>query len=198
MTYNIYKEGKVHTNHGEQDITYKKLIGLVGGFENGERVFDAGCGNGWIGKYLGDKEIFLIGGDLNVKNTDKIKWYSRIIKCDIEKEIPLETKEIDTVISVSVFQFLDDIDSALVECKRVSKKRIIINVPNSKPFRLMNFFRPSRTKGVQYLDTKILKEFGKKHGLKTKILYLSNRLDSFRKLWGDVFSGGIVAVYEIP
>ena len=197
MTYNSYKKGLVHHNYGEQKVTYEKLIRLIGGFKKDEKVFDAGCGSGFVGKYLGDKEIFLIGGDLNVADTDKLLGYSKVMKCDIEKRISLEDKEVDTVISVSVFQFLDDIDSALIECKRIAKKRIIINVPNSKPFRLMNFFRPWRIKGVKYLDTKILKGLGKKHGFKTRILYLSNKFDKFRKLWGDVLPGGIIAIYEI-
>jgi SAM-dependent methyltransferase len=197
MTNNVYKKGRVHVNTGAQDITYERLINLIGGVKSSEKIFDAGCANGWLGKHLEDKGVFLIGGDLNIKNTDKLQGYSKVIKCDIEKNIPLKDKEVDTIISISVFQYLDDINSALEECKRITKKRIIINVPNSKLLYLMNLFNPSKKENVvKYLDTKVLKKLGKKHGFKTKILYLSNKYDKFRRLWGDVLSGGIIAIYE--
>jgi ubiquinone/menaquinone biosynthesis C-methylase UbiE len=197
-TNNVYKKGRVHVNTGAQDTTYERLIHLIGRIKPSEKIFDAGCANGWLGKHLKNKNVHLIGGDLNVKNTDKIKGYSKIINCDIEKNIPLKNKEVDTTISISVFQYLDDIDSALEECKRITRSRIIINVPNSKLLYWRNLFSPGRNANVvKYMDTKLLKNIGKKHGLKTKILYLSNKFDRFRKLWGNVLSGGIVAIYEL-
>ena len=168
-TNNIYKKGGIYIrkNFSQVDV-YTKLINLVG-FEKKEKVFDAGCANGILAKYL--KNVTLIGGDLNIDNGKKIQGYYRIFKCDIEKKIPLKDNEVDTTISISVFQYLDDIDTAFKECMRIAKKRVIINVPNSKFLKFRYFFSPSKIKNVNYLDEKSLKDLGKRHNVNTKIIY---------------------------
>jgi hypothetical protein len=95
---NQYKLGYIHHNSGEQSNVYSKLIKLIGGFKSGEKVFDAGCSNGMFGKHI--KNVILMGGDLNVKDNQKIEGYSKVIKCDIEKNIPLNDKSVDSIVSI--------------------------------------------------------------------------------------------------
>jgi len=194
ITKNVYKKGQTHFNVGVQGDTYSKLIKLVGGFEKNEKVFDAGCANGILSKYL--KDVILIGGDLNVKTGEKIPGYYKTLKCDIEKKISLKNKDVDSVVSISVFQYLDDIDSAFKECIRIAKKRVIINIPNSKFLKLKFLFDQSKIRNVNYLDTKSLEDLGKRHNVRVKIIYLSNKFDYLRKIFGNYLSGGIIGIYE--
>lgn len=194
ITKNVYKKGQIHFNVGVQKDAYSKLIKLVGGFEKNEKVFDAGCANGILSKCL--KDVILIGGDLNVKAGEKIPGYYKISKCDIEKKIPLKNKEVDSVVSISVFQYLDDIDSAFKECIRIAKKRVIINIPNSKFLKLKSLFGQSKMGNVNYLDAKSLEDLGKRHNVGVKIIYLSNKFDYLRKIFGDYLSGGIIGIYK--
>lgn len=186
---NIYREGKVHINTGLQKRNYTELIKLVG-FKKDEKVFDAGCANGFLGKYL--KDVHLIGGDLNIEPGQRIQGYEEVFKCDIEKFIPLEANEVDSVVSISVFQYLHDVDKAFRQCLRVAKERVIINVPNSKLLQIQHAPNPDK---LNYIDSKVLRDLGKKYGVKCKIIYLSNKFDSLRKLLGHYLSGGIIAIY---
>ena len=58
-TNNFYKKGQVHINTGLQKDTYSKLLQSVK-FKKDEKVFDAGCANGILGRYL--KNVILGGG----------------------------------------------------------------------------------------------------------------------------------------
>ena len=97
-----------------------------------------------------------------------------------------------------MFQYLDNMDSAFEEFVRVAKKRIIINVPNSKNNNLKHLFHPKSAQTLGYVDTKTLKNLAEKNNLKVKIIYLSNKLNWIRKIFGDYLSGGIIGVYTFP
>lgn len=191
---NLYKLGYIHHNSGEQSEIYPKLISLIG-FRRGEAVFDAGCSDGMLGKYI--ENITLIGGDLNVRNK-KIRGYSKVIKCDIERKIPLKDKSINSTIAISVFQYLDKVDTAFKELMRITKDRIIVNIPNDRNNKLKHLFTPALAKTLGYVDTKFLKDLARKHNLEVKIIYLSHRFNWIRKVCGNYLAGGIIGIYTFP
>jgi ubiquinone/menaquinone biosynthesis C-methylase UbiE len=138
-----------------------------------------------------------MGGDINVKTGQKIEGYERVFNCDIEGKIPLKDNEVDSVFSNSVFEYLDDMHTALRECLRVAKKRVIICSPNSKTLRLRHFLlRYPLSSERNYIDAKVLKNMGQREGVSTNIFYVSNKYHWLRNLFGKYLSGGIIAVYE--
>ncbi len=166
-----------------QEGTYEDLIYLT---ELNEcyNILEVGCGNGELGRI--GKDLDLTGMDLNVSKK-RLEGYHRVYKGDIERKTRFKDNEFGTVISVSVFQFLDKFEEAFKECLRIAEYEVIINVPNSKLYPYTGF---------NYIDKKVLINLGKKFGLKTKIFYLSNKLDFIRSLWGNRLSGGLIAIYK--
>lgn len=112
---------------------------------NAKKVLDAGCGEGFslnklmlnkIGKEIEGIEYSNEAIALGKKLFPNVK-----IKQGSIYELPYKNSSFDLVICTEVLEHLDDPTKALKEILRVSKKNLIISVPNEPFFMLSNFIR---------------------------------------------------------
>ena len=123
---------------------YRKLIKEAEKTKPG-KILDAGCGEGFtleklrkkgIGEYLEGidslEEAIEIGKEihpeLNLKTADIYK-------------LPYADNSFDLVICTEVLEHLRHPEKALEEIRRVTKKYVILSVPNEPYFMAANFFR---------------------------------------------------------
>lgn len=96
-------------------------------------IADIGCGNGIFANYVKqkNKKIKIIGMD-NSENALKYVETNKI-KGDINK-IPLNTNEYDIAVALEVIEHLSlgEFEKSLKELARISKKYILISVPNNE------------------------------------------------------------------
>ena len=110
---------------------------------NPKKVLDAGCGEGFslnkliinnVGEELegieNSKEAIVLGKKLFPKAK---------IKLGSVYDLPYEANYFDLVLCTEVLEHLENPQKALSEIIRVSKKYIILSVPNEPIFRLANF-----------------------------------------------------------
>ena len=92
-----------------------------------EKLIDIGSGNGYLLKQIKKAypKIGLSGFD--IKDTDTATEYS-YIKGNIEA-LPFEDKSFDVVTCSHVLEHIIDVDKAISELKRITKKTLIIAVP---------------------------------------------------------------------
>lgn len=98
--------------------------------KNGEKVLDFGCGDLMFASALLRRNKTLKITGLDVVNSNSRKGIG-FVKYDGNK-IPFKDNYFDTVISIFVFHHCTDAYSALKECLRVAKKRVIFIEATSK------------------------------------------------------------------
>ena len=122
---------------------------LLENTENLERVLDLGSGTGYLSAFLAYNGRRLTLLDFSQENLDFSSKVFQImglqgtfIKSDMKKSLPFEDNSFDTVFSVGVLEYFSnqEIDCVIKEAFRVSRKRVIIIVPNA----LSIFYRIGR------------------------------------------------------
>lgn len=100
------------------------------------RLADIGCGDGYLlhslSRKIKPKEIYAV--DTSKVRLDRVKKTSKKIKTaksDITK-LPFDNGFFDVVICSEVLEHLKDYGKAVKELLRVTKKRLIITVPNEQ------------------------------------------------------------------
>lgn len=123
---------------------YSTLLSLIKPL-NPKTVLDAGCGEGFtlnklmlnkIGQNIEGVEYSKEAIDLGNKLFPKAK-----IKQGSIYELPYKDRSFDLVVCTEVLEHLENPAKALKEIVRVSKKNLIISVPNEPFFMLGNFIR---------------------------------------------------------
>lgn len=109
------------------------------------RILDAGCGEGFTLNKLFQNKIGskLEGIDFSkdaISLGKKIHPHLSLRQGDIYK-LPYKDNSFDLVLSTEVLEHLKEPEKALKEIIRVSKKYILLSVPNEPFFRLSNFLR---------------------------------------------------------
>jgi SAM-dependent methyltransferase len=159
---------------------YSSLISLAKPLSP-KNILDAGCGEGFslnklisnnIGEYLegieNSKEAIALGKKLFPRTK---------IKLGSVYDLPYETNYFDLVLCTEVLEHLVDPQKALSEIIRVSKKYIIVSVPNEPFFMLSNFLRGKNLSGlgndpghINHWTILTFQKFLKSNGVKIKIL----------------------------
>lgn len=93
-------------------------------------IADIGCGNGLITNKLGER-FKVIGIDRSVEALKNVTTDKLQASCD---DIPLPDQSYDLILSSELLEHLDDktFHKTIEEIKRLSKKYIIISVPNEE------------------------------------------------------------------
>jgi len=182
---------------------YPKLLKKIK-IKKGDKILDAGCGNGELSKYLKIPKLY--GFDLikeAIRNAKKTGRYKKVVKEDIYK-LSFKDKEFDKTICVGVFQYLKYPEKAFKELVRITKKEIIVTVANFDWFKIKSIFSKEYKK--RYLkeinneiltNTSLLKNLARQNNLKVKIIYLSNKAGKIRNVFGKYLASEVVAIYDL-
>ena len=123
---------------------YSSLISLVRPLKT-ESILDAGCGEGFTMNKLTKngigKRIEGIEYTKDAIALGKKLYPDLIIKQASIYELPYEDQSFDLVVCTEVLEHLENPEKALQEMLRVSKKYLVITVPNEPLFMLSNFLR---------------------------------------------------------
>jgi SAM-dependent methyltransferase len=95
----------------------------------GQRILDVGCATGDYVRYLVARGYDAHGLDILPAKEWEAVAQGRIRQGDIRK-LPFADGEFDTVTAFEVLEHVDDVDRAIEELKRVTRKNIILSVPD--------------------------------------------------------------------
>lgn len=136
-----------------------------------DSVLDVGCGEGFTLKKLKEEGIgeTYQGIDYSEKAIEIGKKENPDLKLQSGDVYDLKFKDnsFDLVISTEVFEHLDNPEKALKEIKRVSKKYILLSVPNEPWFYLFNYTQWGKDIGhINKWSSKDFEKFIKSNSLK--------------------------------
>jgi 2-polyprenyl-3-methyl-5-hydroxy-6-metoxy-1,4-benzoquinol methylase len=103
----------------------------------GDRVLDAGCGEGVLSWYLAERGATVTAMDISRPNLENAKTFLEkkgvldrvtLVQGDAEN-LPFPNESFDVVISSHVLEHLPDFDKGLAELRRVTKGRAIVALP---------------------------------------------------------------------
>ena len=108
-------------------------------------ILDVGCGEGFTLKKLEEKKIGkknegIDNSSTAIKIGHKVYPELKLAEGDIYK-LKYADSSFDLLICTEVLEHLDDPEKAVLEMKRVTKKYILLSVPNEPFFILANFLR---------------------------------------------------------
>lgn len=154
----------------------------------GKTILDIGCGHGVYGKELLKKGYEYTGIEVNEDYAAEARKYLNVLHMRAEKLV-FPDKSFDTVIMLEVLEHLEDPYTALSEIKRVTRKNLVVSVPNIDPmvncveYNLVmhhfmdhthvNFFTPGMLERFlkNYFPHVMVREFGQFFNLSGHKLY---------------------------
>lgn len=157
---------------------YSSLISLAKP-SKAESILDAGCGEGFTMDKLMKNEIGKTIEGIEYSK-DAITFGKKLFpnlnfRQGSIYELPYQNNSFDLVICTEVFEHLEKPAKALKEILRVSKKYLIISVPNEPVFMLSNFLRGKNLlklgndpDHINHWNPLSLKKYLEKNGLKIK------------------------------
>ena len=152
-------------------VTINRLIPEV------NTVLDAGCGEGYGAREILKKhnKLQIIGTDLSftaLKQVPLLAPEMLFFLLDVT-QLPVAANSVDLVTSFEVMEHLPDPDRALEEYKRVSKRYIMISVPNEPLFRLLRMARGdniaqwgNHPEHINHWNLVSLQRYMRNHGLR--------------------------------
>jgi len=109
----------------------------IAGDVRGQRILDAGCGNGYLSRILARRGALVVGVDVSPRLLEVAKAYEardplgiRFLRGDLAKLFTIATRAFDLVISNVVLQDVRRLDAAFRELHRVlrSDGRLIFSI----------------------------------------------------------------------
>ncbi len=128
---------------GDQAFVFRhaKALEMI---EKGQKVLDIGCGDGLLLSALAKKGVTGFGVDVSEEGARKCREKGLDVSAvDISAgSLPLKDDSFDTVVMLDVLEHVYAPEELLKEAVRISKKYVIISVPNfnSLPARLQVLF----------------------------------------------------------
>ncbi len=124
---------------------YKKIHNIVIGFDREKNFLEVGCGAAESSDRIRDMlsgQHFEIS-DYDIRYINKIKEYKRyhIVSQESVYDLKRLDNSFDVVFLLEVLEHLEDYKLALQEIFRVSRKYVIIAVPNEPLWRFLNLIR---------------------------------------------------------
>lgn len=188
MSDNLRKKEKHHDKiwlSKKQDTTEKpniSHISILSVLPNGKKILDVGCGTGTLAYELKKNRYDTTGLDISKFAIEKARKKGINAKQhDLDKKLPFADESFDCSICCQVLQHIFKPSSLIKEMTRVSKKYVVINVPNIAYWRfrlrLLNgkfpFIGNAEQLPIRFFTLKTLKEYISKSGLEIeKIEYV--------------------------
>jgi len=155
---------------------YRTLLALLKNLEC-DSILDVGCGEGFTLNILHQNRIGkrLEGVDFQkeaVKLGRKIHPHLKLRQGNIYN-LPFKDDSFDLIICTEVLEHLEDPKKALTEIIRVSKRYLLLSVPNEPYFMMANFLRGKNitrwgndVEHIQHWTSGGFRRFTEKEGLK--------------------------------
>ncbi len=111
---------------------YQSVLDQV---KSGDRVLDAGCGEGALSVMLAKKGAIVTGTDISEPNILAAKQYAAQEGVEIEfqvadiESLPFGDNTFDVVVSSHVLEHIPDFDQGLREIVRISNKKTVVAIP---------------------------------------------------------------------
>lgn len=108
------------------------------------KAIEAGCGEGNVTNHIySSYDCSIRGFDIGDTAIAKAKKHFQNIEFDTQSiyEIPDEDDTFDLVVCCEVLEHLENYEDALKELIRISKKYVIVSVPNEPIWRILNMCR---------------------------------------------------------
>lgn len=172
--------------------------------DKNEKVLDAGCGVGELGKYVKISNLYGFDSDSRAVREAKKRNYKKVIKSGIYN-LPFKDREFDKTICVEVLEYLNNPENALKELIRVTKKELIISTANFNWYKLKavfskkwrNQYKGQLAMNKNFINAYFFKKFAEKNALKVKILYVSNKANKLRNLSGNWLASEVIGIYRL-
>lgn len=107
-----------------------RCIKIIESSIEGSLILDVGCGSGYLTKRLADKHQ-VIGIDFKVETVKNSN--PKFISGNI-LSLPFSNNSFDTVICTHVLEHIPNLQKAVEELRRVTRKKLIIVVPLQRPY----------------------------------------------------------------
>ncbi len=121
-----------HVHFSRATDLNEKCIDKIKADVVGTKLLDVGCGRGYLVNIL-EKNHAVTGVDFVEQKNSRATNKSPFIKADIGA-LPFADNSFDTVICTHTLEHVKDIDLALKELRRVCKHKLILVVPQQRPY----------------------------------------------------------------
>jgi SAM-dependent methyltransferase len=117
---------------GDTDLTPPSLQGVMAAVV-GDSVLDIACGDGLLLDALAAR-WFAVGGDVFLSAKARARGRP-LLEVSIE-ELPFADAAFDTVVSTHTLEHVQHLAATLDELRRVARRRLIVVVPNQRPYQV--------------------------------------------------------------
>lgn len=144
--------GNVYDKYNTRNPIYRRLVSsyfdhlteLLGQVRPAT-VLEVGCGEGHMAdfarKKLGDVSLVALDVSQNVL-VDAVGSFPQIrFVCGNGYRLPFEDHQFDLVLALESLEHMAEAERALAEIRRVSKRDVIVSVPQEPVWRILNFAR---------------------------------------------------------
>jgi len=171
-------ESKHSTTNPLLRFALKRFFASVNGMlPDVQTVFDAGCGEGYGAQAILQQhsDVRIIGVDLSLEALRRIPAQTPtmpVALADVTR-LPIASNSADIVLSFEVMEHLSNPAGALAEYQRVSRRYVMVSVPNEPLFRLLRMLRGddlrqwgNHPEHINHWNLWSLQRYLRKHGLR--------------------------------
>lgn len=135
----IYRDSKTWYKEAKGRIVSENLINFCKQYA-GKRILDFGCATGDYCLELGRLGFECVGVEINEEYV-KIAQKKGVEAYVVRESLPFGNNSFDTVIMFELLEHVQNPDEILKEAKRISKRNILITVPNCGNFGVLRSYR---------------------------------------------------------
>ena len=144
--------GNVYDKYNTRNPIYRRLVSSyfdhltnLLGQVHPVTVLEVGCGEGHMAdfarKQLGDVTLVALDVSQSVL-VDAVEPYSQVrFVCGNGYRLPFDDGQFDLVLALESLEHMVEAEKALTEIRRVSKRDVIVSVPQEPVWRILNFVR---------------------------------------------------------
>ena len=205
MNTNFYED--YWEKRGESGFRPRYKI-FSGWIEKGSRVLELGCGDGFFGRMLKEKNMDYTGCDISEKALKIAKERGLdVFKCDLDDKIDFIDDSFDYVVMSEFLEHIIDSEKILKEAGRIAQKGILVSIPNIAywKFRLQlvlgsfpKQWAVAPQEHLRYWSVKDFTNTAGSLGFKIQKIKASNGKKILRDFWPNLFGFQVCFYLEPP